>query len=436
MKNILLTGNIGAGKTTLLYKIIESLNLSIGGFKVNRHITQTGPIETKTFILSSYLNGIDNYKVATARTIHGNVTMNILSNGFEDAASPVIEASLRGRDVIVFDELGFMESNSPLFKSSIFKALNSNKLVLGVIKDRCCEFLDSIRSRDDVLIIQVTEENRNNLLSDILMKIRDYYKNDSVIRGDYFSSDYKRIHWYDMALNYSGCEYPSIFIDKIKELTSLKGKTILDIGSGTGGFAIPLSREASSVTALDFSINMRQFLEVKCIEENINNIRLITSPFEGVDIPPHNIVINAFASSVTKSYKSMKKLIDSTLDYAFIISHHRNDRYKFGGDILGKLLNRNLLTSRSEPEDNIHTMLDSFNVEYQYSEIEFSFPQYFEDINDAINFFTKYFKLSTKEVDIAKNYLEKTLIQIDRGYIYPETRRARFIVIKKGCCKI
>ncbi|MEG2338680.1 MAG: nucleoside-triphosphatase, partial [Clostridium sp.] len=193
MKNILLTGHPGVGKTTLLYKIIERLNLSIGGFKVDRYINQIGSTETKTFILSSLFNGIDNFKIAKVRSTDSSFDMNIFPEEFEKASIAIINRSIMERDVIVLDEIGVMESNSPLFKQSIIDSFESPKLVIGILKGRDAPFLNSIRNRDDVDIINVTCENRSSLLQTILDMLQNHFKDDNVIRNNYFSNDHNRI---------------------------------------------------------------------------------------------------------------------------------------------------------------------------------------------------------------------------------------------------
>ncbi|MEG0370728.1 MAG: nucleoside-triphosphatase, partial [Clostridium sp.] len=342
MNNILLTGNMGVGKTTLLYKIIERLNISVGGFKVDRIIEQIGSTTKKQFFISSLLNGRDKYKIANTRLLNNHWDIDIFNDSFEIAAKTILQESLEHRDLIVLDEIGIMESKAYDFQRAVSDILDSNKIVIGVIKDKSGDFLNNIRSRNDVLVLRVTEDNRNTLLDEILLIIEKSYPN--IIRKNYFSADPKRIKWYDNALSYKGCDYPSIFLDKISSVTSVKGKTVLDIGSGTGAFTIPLCASAKSITALDFSINMREYLETKCQNKGITNINYVLSPFEDATLDKHDITINAFASGVTKTYLSLKKLINLTNEYAFIISHHENDIYKFGADILSEKLGRSLLT--------------------------------------------------------------------------------------------
>jgi len=65
------------------------------------------------------------------------------------------------------DELGILESDCNLFKDAVIRCLDSDKNVLGVIKNKSSEFLDDIRSRKDTHIIKVTDENRDKILSDL-----------------------------------------------------------------------------------------------------------------------------------------------------------------------------------------------------------------------------------------------------------------------------
>lgn len=50
-------------------------------------------------------------------------------------------------------------------------ALDSNKIVLGVLKDFNGDFINKIKKRKDVIIFRVTKENRNILPEIIYKKI-------------------------------------------------------------------------------------------------------------------------------------------------------------------------------------------------------------------------------------------------------------------------
>ncbi|MCL0102656.1 class I SAM-dependent methyltransferase [Dehalococcoidia bacterium] len=57
--------------------------------------------------------------------------------------------------------------------------------------------------------------------------------------GDPFTSG-EYVDWYDLQLEHNN--YPGILLEKVRRQLG-RNSTVLDIGSGTGAFAIPLARE-------------------------------------------------------------------------------------------------------------------------------------------------------------------------------------------------
>jgi len=69
-------------------------------------------------------------------------------------------------------------------------------------------------------------------------------------------------------------------MDIIKTLGLIDSdSTVLDIGCGTGAYAIPLSEIAKEVDALDFSAAMLEILQGQISERGISNIRLLEQDF-------------------------------------------------------------------------------------------------------------------------------------------------------------
>ncbi|MCL0057617.1 hypothetical protein M1N05_00910 [Dehalococcoidales bacterium] len=58
-------------------------------------------------------------------------------------------------------------------------------------------------------------------------------------RGDPFTSG-EFVEWYELQLEHNN--YPGVLLDKVQRHLN-ENSTVLDIGSGTGAFAIPLARE-------------------------------------------------------------------------------------------------------------------------------------------------------------------------------------------------
>nr|WP_279289913.1 nucleoside-triphosphatase [Clostridium botulinum] len=87
---------------------------------------------------------------------------------FENKGVEILNTSLTNSDLIILDEIGFLEENAEKFKSSVRNILNSNKVVLGVLKEFDSPFLNEIRSRKDITLLNVTLKNRDYITNHIL----------------------------------------------------------------------------------------------------------------------------------------------------------------------------------------------------------------------------------------------------------------------------
>ncbi len=68
-----------------------------------------------------------------------------------------------------------------------------------------------------------------------------------------------------------------------KRCLSIKGTKILDIGCGTGAFALPLALRGASVTALDISENMLQRLTAEAQRLDIDGVKTIRASWKEID---------------------------------------------------------------------------------------------------------------------------------------------------------
>ncbi|MDD4652607.1 MAG: class I SAM-dependent methyltransferase [Methanothrix sp.] len=101
------------------------------------------------------------------------------------------------------------------------------------------------------------------------------------ISNDQFWSSYGI---YDRALLLAG--YPGEILGKISSLIS-PNSTLLDIGAGTGAFAIPLSKKTSRTIAVDPSDHQLQILMEKARQEGLDNILAIKKEWK--DVLPSDI---------------------------------------------------------------------------------------------------------------------------------------------------
>lgn len=426
MHNLFLTGEVGIGKSTILRNVIERINLSIGGYITER---KTQDYIT-TFIVKSLYNSMEEHIIANINTI--NKSKKIYKDSFEIAMSSILENSLKSRDLIVLDELGFMENDIDIFTSKVYKILDSKKPVFGVLKDFDCQFLNNIRSRDDVIILEVTKESRNTILNiviDVLESFGVIFKKENS-----FMWNETRIDWYNEALEHPNCDYPYVFIKEIKKYTgSLKGKSILDIGAGTGAFSIPLMEEGAYITAVDSSSSMMSSLCDRAKKKNLNKINCIIGPFERSKPDKHNIAISAFSGGSTKDLKGIKKMHSLVEEYGFIIASFESQEHNFKRNILYEMLNRPP-QERKAPNTTLKNTLERLDYSgysYDCKKIEYELSQYFNDFNEALDFFiNRYNIIKPREIKITEDFINRYLIKEDDQYKFGNIKSSWLITIR------
>ncbi|MGQ9477124.1 MAG: nucleoside-triphosphatase [Candidatus Bipolaricaulia bacterium] len=155
---ILLTGRVGVGKTTALNRTLALLGIEPGGFRTERY-----------WLISEGLQGYRIVDLASGRAaLIGKVLASgrviPCPQGFEEVGVEALQRALeREFELIVMDELGFLELGAPRFQGEVFAALRSSKPVLGAIKPIHNPFLDAIRALPGLKVIEVQEESRDRL---------------------------------------------------------------------------------------------------------------------------------------------------------------------------------------------------------------------------------------------------------------------------------
>ena len=167
--NILLTGRPRIGKTTIIQNFVRRCFLPMGGFftcEIREHGMRVGfSIEAihswnhngsgnKYHAVMAHVNSRSPYRV-------GKYGVNI--SAIEEVGITALREGMKRAKLIIIDEIGRMETYSELFQKEVKNVLDCSLPVLGVIQMKQNPFLDSIRNRDDVKVIQVTLDNRDTL---------------------------------------------------------------------------------------------------------------------------------------------------------------------------------------------------------------------------------------------------------------------------------
>jgi nucleoside-triphosphatase len=73
--------------------------------------------------------------------------------------------------LIIVDEIGKMECLSNRFKTELQACLDSGKWVIATIALKGTGFIEAVKKRQDVRLFEMTQGNRDSLLSEILKEV-------------------------------------------------------------------------------------------------------------------------------------------------------------------------------------------------------------------------------------------------------------------------
>lgn len=164
--NYLLTGLPGIGKTTVIKKVIEKLNKSACGFFTAE--IKVGETRVGFSVQTLFgMEGVLAHKEFKSKYRVGGYGVGV--TGFEKIVSRELERCLRGKSIIIIDEIGKMELFSRRFQELVLICLDAPNPVLGTIMYSYHPLVVRVKEREDVKIYEVTKKNRNQLV-DILVE--------------------------------------------------------------------------------------------------------------------------------------------------------------------------------------------------------------------------------------------------------------------------
>jgi nucleoside-triphosphatase len=160
VKNILLTGRPGSGKTTALRSAIDMIQADAGGF-YTQEIREKG-VRTGFEIIT--LGGEKRAMASKGLQSQYHVgRYGVDVDAVDMLATGAILDAISHKNIVVIDEIGRMELFSGPFRSAVLRALDSPKVVLGVIMEKPDPYADSVKARKDVELVRVTEKNRDEI---------------------------------------------------------------------------------------------------------------------------------------------------------------------------------------------------------------------------------------------------------------------------------
>lgn len=155
-EHLFLTGEKGVGKSTLVRKLLAGYTGSLGGF-YTRKIVEAGSGG------AVYLLRADRPEAPGPENLLfrcGEPAGAAAAARFDRLGCAALAAKA---DLLVMDELGPHETNALAFCRAVFRALEGDIPILGVLQRADAPFLAQISAHPRVRLVEVTEENRDHL---------------------------------------------------------------------------------------------------------------------------------------------------------------------------------------------------------------------------------------------------------------------------------
>ena len=165
---LFLTGNPGVGKTTLIRAVTERLRgLTCAGFYTEE--TRQGGQRTGFRLVTLDGRHATLASLGNQKPTVGQYSVHV--EEFEKLILQYLDPVATRADLYVIDEVGKMELFSDQFRTRIMKMLEQPTNLFATISKKANGFLDRIKRRKDVEIIEVTRQNRDALTKELSGRI-------------------------------------------------------------------------------------------------------------------------------------------------------------------------------------------------------------------------------------------------------------------------
>lgn len=159
-KNFLVTGPPRCGKSTLIEAVCRGISVPMTGFFTKEIIARGHRVGFRIVTLDGQ-EGVLAHEQIKGRHRVGRYGVSL--EDMEGIAVPSM-APPDPESIVIVDEIGKMECYSELFRETLIRTLNSRNKVLASIALKGGPFIDRVKSRSDVRLMEVSEQNRGALV--------------------------------------------------------------------------------------------------------------------------------------------------------------------------------------------------------------------------------------------------------------------------------
>lgn len=165
MKKVALTGPPGCGKTTLIKNILSRTSVTARGFITEELKENDRRVGFLARSLSNKKTILAQKGIKTEKRLG---SYGLFLKDFENLILPDIFPPYIKDELIIVDEIGKMECFSKLFCRLVEEIIGSDTQLLATLGLQNHPFLNKIRQNSDIMIYEVSLENKEDILKKVL----------------------------------------------------------------------------------------------------------------------------------------------------------------------------------------------------------------------------------------------------------------------------
>ena len=214
----------------------------------------------------------------------------------------------------------------------------------------------------------------------------------------------------------------------LSKLKTKEAPTIVDIGAGTGAWALLMSRHAAKVTAVEPSDAMCEVMEEKLAAENITNVEIVRENWQDVTLEPHDFTFASHSMYGVPDFKGfVEKMMQVSQTACFLLM-----RVLFSESVMAKAARH----VWGQPYDSPNFQV-AYNALMQMDiypdvimETEGAWDPWTHDtIEDALTEVKSRLGIDDKNThdDFLQSLLERSLKEEDGKYVWPVGNRSGIV---------
>ena len=170
-RHALIVGEPGVGKSTLIGRVRAALECREDGLETRKWAELGDEVNG----IPVYLRRVGRPFITDAAHCVGCVSASGRRSFPEtfDAFAEEAMGSFGQAQLIILDELGFLESEAEIFRSSVLKLLDGEIPVLAAVKTKSTAFLNAVREHPAAECFELYPDNRDAQLERVLDYMRD-----------------------------------------------------------------------------------------------------------------------------------------------------------------------------------------------------------------------------------------------------------------------